>query len=74
MNRILAGTRVVKSMGVQQSGTVLAHSVPRERWTDGTYRYPEKHEKPVWVRWDDGSEGWSHYNHLTKESEHVHPS
>ena len=66
--KLAPGTRVHRTMGVRQSGTVLPHAVHRIDWTDGTYRYPEwSHERPVWVRWDDGTAGWTHREALNAE-------
>ena len=59
------GDRVLKNMGVRQVGTVV-ESVPRHLWSDGSYRYPESGESPVWVRWDDGTMGWIHECFLEK--------
>lgn len=50
------GQRVERTMGVKQAGEVInAFSGP---YTDGQYRAPERHERPVWVKWDDGTKGW----------------
>lgn len=57
MKPFKAGTRVRKTMGIPQMGTVLASLPSRERWSDGTYSYPANCREAVGVFWDDGTEG-----------------
>ena len=57
------GHRVCTTMGCLRIGTV----VPKfwmDHYTDGQYREPYDHEKPVWVHWDDGTKGWIHMGAL----------
>lgn len=61
--KFLKGQRVVKTMGCRMEGTVIP-SFPLEDADDGTYRSPASHEKPVWVKWSDGTKGWIHSAHL----------
>ena len=61
------GTRVVSRMGCRTTGTVSAERWHRRDCTDGTYREPERHESPVYIRWDDGSRGWAHSAILAPE-------
>jgi hypothetical protein len=56
-NNLKTGTPVRKTMGVALSGVVIG-KIPRDRYTDGQYREPLSHERPVYVRWSDGSRGW----------------
>ena len=56
-NDLKPGTPVLKTMGVAGSGVVIAR-IPRDRYTDGQYREPLPHERPVYVQWSDGSRGW----------------
>jgi len=50
------GQRVETTMGIRQRGEVI----PRfyGPFTDGQYRQPEGRERPVYVRWEDGTKGW----------------
>jgi|688.fasta_scaffold2233731_2 hypothetical protein len=59
------GTRVHSAMGVRRSGIIVA-PLPRSEWTDGTYRWPHSYERTqaVWVRWDDGTAGWTYQGSL----------
>jgi len=53
-------------MGVHRTGTVIAR-VEKEKYTDGSYREPFEWEMHVFVRWDDGVQGWTFARFLTKE-------
>jgi hypothetical protein len=53
-----AGTRVVQDSGVRMAGIVSADTWPVRGCTDGTYREPHRHERPVYVAWGDGTRGW----------------
>ena len=57
-SRYAAGTRVRTTMGVRLEGTISRHSWPYRECTDGTYRDPMPHERPVYVEWDGGTRGW----------------
>lgn len=61
------GQRVRKTMGIPTAGRVVRY-IPRDRYTDGQYRYPMSHEKAVYTKWDDGSQGWSHRAHFMGEN------
>jgi hypothetical protein len=64
------GDRVVKNMGCRMEGTVIPPFSHKEA-DDGTYRPPLTRDKPVWVRWSDGSRGWINEVHVTRQ-EHPH--
>lgn len=55
------GTKVRTRMGCRMEGTVIG---PRVTWDDGSYRLPHSHEHPVWVQWNDGTQGWTHQENL----------
>jgi hypothetical protein len=57
------GQRVKTTMGIPKSGHVIQY-VPRHRYTDGQYRSPMSRERAVYTKWDDGTQGWSHREHL----------
>jgi hypothetical protein len=57
LTKLPKGTPVRKTMGVALSGMVIRR-IPRDQYTDGQYREPLPHERPVYVRWSDGSRGW----------------
>lgn len=50
------GRRVHKTMGIRESGTVIKPFAGP--YSDGQYRAPYRHEKPVYIQWDDGTRGW----------------
>lgn len=50
------GRRVEKTMGIRETGIVIRPFVGP--FTDGQYRLPYRHERPVYVQWDDGTRGW----------------
>ena len=56
-NDLKRGIRVLKTMGVAGSSVVIGR-IPRDLYTDGQYREPLPYERPVYVRWSDGSRGW----------------
>jgi hypothetical protein len=63
------GTRVKTDMGCQISGVVIPW-IPLDKCTDGSYRGPETdRERKCWVsvRWDDGTQGYSHAVYLVVE-------
>jgi hypothetical protein len=65
------GQPVWTTMGVRRSGHVIRGPIPRDQWSDGTYRAPEQHERAeaVWVQWSDGTKGWSFARHLAPVGE-----
>ena len=67
MKRLAIGTRVHTTMGIRQSGTVTAPFYWKES-TDGTYREPTTKDI-VWVRWDNGTKGWSYRRHVTDDGQ-----
>ena len=56
MEPLLLNSRVITVMGVITKGIVIKRQA--KRFTDGQYREPLSHERPVYVEWDDGSYGW----------------
>lgn len=64
--KLAVGTRVQKDMGCRLVGTVV-WPIALAQCTDGTYRAPMSHEHVVWVRWDDGSIGWTHRAFIVPE-------
>jgi hypothetical protein len=61
------GQRVRTTMGIPTAGRVVRY-VPRNQYTDGQYRYPMSHERAVYTKWDDGTQGWSHRGHIMGEN------
>lgn len=59
------GITVRKVMGVRLEGTVIDR-IPKDKYTDGSYREPEDGEEVVYVRWTDGTVGWCHSIHVEK--------
>lgn len=57
--------RVRKNMGIVMVGRVI-HPISPASYTDGSYRRPESREKPVYVKWADGSQGWIHSVYLER--------
>ncbi len=53
------GTNVRRTMGIREFGIVIGR-IPRDQYTDGQYREPLPHERPVYVQWSNGSRGWLH--------------
>lgn len=58
------GTVVRMTMGASVNtpnciGEVIRR-VAMANFTDGSYRLPEDHENPVYVRWLNGTVGWAH--------------
>jgi hypothetical protein len=64
-NEFHIGQPVETTMGVRRTGKVIGQ-VPKHEWSDGTYRFPEPREHAVWVRWSDGTKGWSSPGHLRR--------
>lgn len=58
-------SRVVKHMGVRMEGVVVV-PFPWQSATDGTYRAPLSIDDPVFVKWQDGTQGWISARHLTR--------
>ena len=66
MTKLKPGTRVRKDMGLRQSGVVVP-PFPKSAYTDGQYREPQPNEVVVFVKWDDGTQGWVHGQFLNYE-------
>ena len=45
-------------------GTIIDYVYYKDA-DDGTYRPPEKKDRPVYVRWDDGTKGWICASHIS---------
>jgi hypothetical protein len=59
------GDSVKKTMGCRLQGRVIK-PISINQYTDGSYRPPHRHEKVVYVEWDDGTKGWIHVCHVEK--------
>ena len=53
---LMTRARVQTIMGVRMTGTIVGHH--GDKFTDGSYRLPEKKEHPIYVLWDDNTYGW----------------
>lgn len=60
------GNKVRKEMGVRMEGIVSAPFYWKQS-TDGTYKAPSKGYIPI--TWNDGTYGYCHTSHLTKQEE-----
>lgn len=67
--RFRIGDKVVTTMGVRKVGEIVFRMF---KYTDGSYRDPHDHERPIFVQWEDGSCGWSHRVHICHVNEEVH--
>lgn len=55
-------SRVKKTMGIQQTGTVIEKFFGP--FTDGSYRQPYDYENAIYIKWDDNTKGWIHSQFL----------
>lgn len=56
------GDSVVTTMGCRRSGKVI-DPIPKDQYTDGSYREPTEEEKDVgitYICYADGTQGWQH--------------
>ena len=67
--QVRKGQRIRKTVGIRLFGTVLDRIPSRTEWSDGTYRYPERHERAVGVLWDDKTIGWISEMHISVDKE-----
>lgn len=57
----------VKSVHSLRLTAVVIKPVTLDKFTDGSYRYPEPREDAVYIKWDtDGTVGWTHSQNLKR--------